>query len=196
MLSAVRRSPEPAAGRAHQPRMGLAAAIDDITARQRMLDGDDSIEVDSDDLDRTERALGELKREIGSLASRFSDPNGDVASRSDVRAQIMAISHALHDLARAPQVNNIEAAIRDLTSKIESSRSEGTREALLAPIERLLTDVRLNLETFRDTGALDQINRRLETLQTQIDDGRRQGAGSPYHRGTCAPTGRNPRTSE
>jgi localization factor PodJL len=142
----------------------MASAIDDIAARQRKLDSEEDAFARN-----TERALSDLKREVGTLASRFADPAGNVASRNEVRAEIAAISHALHDLAPRRQVNNVEMALRDLAAKVEASRNEGTRESLLAPIERLLTDIRLNLESFRDTDALDQINARLSSLQKQMD---------------------------
>jgi localization factor PodJL len=147
-----------------QAERDMASAIDEIAARQRKLDNEEEIFARN-----TERALSDLKREVGTLASRFADPAGSVASRNEVRAEIAAIGHALHDLAPRRQVNNVEMALRDLAAKVEASRSEGTRESLLAPIERLLTDIRLNLESFRDTDALDQINARLSSLQKQMD---------------------------
>ncbi len=187
VLSAVRSNtrsgPATAQGSALYRRLAtrerdFAAAISDIAARQAKLDAEPAVDNSSairEIGDRTQTALNELKREIGTLATRFADPTGSVSNRSEVRAQIMAISHALHDLAPRKQLQGVETALRDLAGKIESSRNEGTRESLLAPIERLLTDIRLNLESYRDSGALDQINERLEGLQRQMENDRRKG---------------------
>ena len=150
----------------------LAGAVDEISERQRRLDEESDRRIEPvmrEMREQTDTVLRNLKTEIGALASRFSQPRDDDTGRQDVRSELNALSFALNDLAPRQQVSAIETALRELSGKIELSRNEGVREAMLAPIERLLTDIRLSLESYREPAALNDINRDIAALRQRVE---------------------------
>jgi len=113
---------------------------------------------------RESTALENLQKEVAGLASRLEEMRRGGGSADErnaealragerriesLREEIAAMSQSLAELAPRGSVEAIELAIRELTSKIETSHMNGARDALLGPIEELGSDLRLtDLEIF------------------------------------------------
>jgi localization factor PodJL len=89
-----------------------------------------------------------------------------------LREEIAAMSRTLSELAPRGSVEAIELAIRELTLKVETSRMNGARDAVLAPIEQLASELREALAQFdprlvveRLEGEILSIARKLESFQ-------------------------------
>jgi localization factor PodJL len=135
---------------------------------------------------RESTALESLQKEVAGLASRLEDMRrgGGTEDRhaealqagerriDSLREEIAAMSRALSELAPRGSVEAIELAIRELTLKVEASRMNGARDAVLAPIEQLASDLREALAAFdpraiveRLEGEIRSIARKLESFQ-------------------------------
>ncbi|MCI4679967.1 hypothetical protein K9U39_01635 [Rhodoblastus acidophilus] len=89
--------------------------------------------------------------------------------------QVSAMSRALADLAPRSQVASLENAVRALTGRIERSREEGIREAVLAPIESLAADVRRALTEAGASANFDGVSRQLREVEDKIENLRHDG---------------------
>ena len=76
---------------------------------------------------------------------RADEARGDTASAAEIEAlarQVAAMSLALENVAPRSQLASLESSLRALGENLERSRSDGLREAELAPIESLARDLR------------------------------------------------------
>jgi localization factor PodJL len=137
---------------------------------------------------RESAALEALQKEVAGLASRLEDMRGGGAHENrhaealqagerrieSLREEIAAMSRTLSELAPRGSVEAIDLAIRELTLKVEASRMNGARDAVLAPIEQLASDLREAVAQFdprviveRLEGEIRSIARKLESFQAQ-----------------------------
>ena len=137
---------------------------------------------------RESAALEALQKEVAGLASRLEDMRGGGAHEDrhaealqagerrieSLREEIAAMSRTLSELAPRGSVEAIDLAIRELTLKVEASRMNGARDAVLAPIEQLASDLREAVAQFdprviveRLEGEIRSIARKLESFQAQ-----------------------------
>ncbi|MBV8851096.1 MAG: SEL1-like repeat protein [Methylobacteriaceae bacterium] len=105
---------------------------------------------------RESGALEALQKEVACLASHLEDMRrgGGMEGRpfeplqageghiDSLREEIAAMSRAVSGLAPRGSVEAIDLAIRELTLKVEASRMNGARDAVLEPIEQLASDLR------------------------------------------------------
>ncbi|HUO55792.1 MAG TPA: hypothetical protein VMU18_13685, partial [Rhodoblastus sp.] len=91
--------------------------------------------------------------------------------------QVAAMSRTLVDLAPRSQVTSLENAVRALTARIERSRDEGMREAVLAPIESIADDVRRALAEAGASANFDGVSRQLREVEDKIEQLRADGGG-------------------
>ena len=76
---------------------------------------------------------------------RAAEAQGETASSAEIEAlarQVAAMSQALENVAPRSQLAALESSLRALGENLERSRSDGLREAVLAPIESLARDLR------------------------------------------------------
>ncbi len=115
-------------------------------------------------------ALEEIRQRLKSLSDQIVTPT--VSAPDDrldaLREEIATISRAIENVAPRHLVVSIETAVRDLAGRVEQSRDVGMRAHHLAPVEKLLTDLRVAVESLRDTGAIDVLRRDLKTLSDGI----------------------------
>ncbi|GAC1327890.1 MAG: peptidoglycan-binding protein [Beijerinckiaceae bacterium] len=135
---------------------------------------------------RESAALEALQKDVAGLAHRLEEmrrggsPDALHAEAlkagehriESLREEIAAMAGTLADLAPRGAVESVESAIRELTLKLEASRSNGARDAELAPIEQLARELREALAAFdprvvveRLEGEIHSIARQLETFQ-------------------------------
>ncbi len=178
-------APKPRQDNAPRPLVArdFAATVTEIEARQKSLDADTDrrfaplvreVKGIKDVAGHTQEALRDLQGEIGKLANRFNERSADPGhgqAIQGVEAQIRSLNSALSDLAPRRQVAALEGAVQDLMDQISGMRAEGMRETDLQPIERLLTDIRLGVETYREPQGLEEINREISALRRQVERG-------------------------
>ncbi|MEA2758638.1 MAG: localization factor PodJL, partial [Methylobacteriaceae bacterium] len=137
---------------------------------------------------RESAALEALQMEVAGLASQLEGMRGGVAHEDvhiealqagerrieSLREEIAAMSRTLSELAPRGSVEAIDLAIRELTLKVEASRMNGARDAVLAPIEQVACELREALAQFdpraiveRLEGEIRSIARKLESFQAQ-----------------------------
>ncbi len=89
--------------------------------------------------------------------------------------KVAAMGQTLADLAPRSQVASLEDAVRALTVRIERSREEGMREAVLAPIETLAIDVRQALAEAGASANVEGVSRQLRQVEDKLEQLRRAG---------------------
>jgi localization factor PodJL len=136
---------------------------------------------------RDSTALEALQKEVAGLASRLEDMRLGGGAEEDrhaealqagerriegLREEIAAMSRAVSELAPRGSVEAIDSAIRELTLKVETSRMNGARDAVLVPIEQLTSELREVLAHVdpraiveRLEGEIRSIARKLESFQ-------------------------------
>ena len=90
--------------------------------------------------------------------------------------KVAAMSQTLADLAPRSQVASLEDAVRALTARVERSREEGMREAVLAPIETLAIDVRQALAEAGASANVEGLSRQLREVEDKLEQLRHAGA--------------------
>ncbi|PPQ38880.1 Sel1 repeat-containing protein [Rhodoblastus acidophilus] len=90
--------------------------------------------------------------------------------------QVAAMSRALDDVAPRSQIAALDLAVRELGARLERSRDEGLRDAVLEPIETLAADMRRALAEIGASANIDGVVRQMRALEDKIDDLRRNGA--------------------
>jgi len=90
--------------------------------------------------------------------------------------QVAAMSRALEDVAPRSQIAALDLAVRELGARLERSRDEGLRDAVLEPIETLAADMRRALAEIGASANIDGVVRQMRALEDKIDDLRRNGA--------------------
>ncbi|MGB8278386.1 MAG: hypothetical protein WCF20_10720 [Methylovirgula sp.] len=124
--------------------------------------------------------LESLHSDIAALAGQVEDMRREQAERDalppvacnldKLRAEIAIMSDALRDLASRGSIAPLEAAIRNLTQQIETSRSDGIREAVLRPLERLVGDLRLALAEVDPRTTIRGLEGEVRKLGSKLDD--------------------------
>jgi localization factor PodJL len=149
----------------------LGAAIAEISRRQRVLEDDDRAAALASAGSRSNRSrvrhalqwdnpsagtsLESLHGDIAALASEIQSLRREQSERNAqppaacnldrLRSEIATMSDALRELGARGSIAPLEATILTLTKQIEASRNDGIRDALLQPLERLVSDLRLAL---------------------------------------------------
>lgn len=129
----------------------------------------------------SDAALASLRSDIASLAGKVDNTRREQAERDalpsaaynldKLRAEIATMSDALCDGATARgSIAPLEAAVRNLTQQIESSRSDGIREAVLAPLERLVGDLRHALAEADPRTTIRGLEGEVHKLGSKLDD--------------------------
>lgn len=125
-------------------------------------------------------ALAGLRSDIASLAGKVEDMRREQAERNalppaacnldKLRAEIATMSDALRDLAARGSIAPLEAAVRNLTQQIESSRTDGIREGVLQPLERLVGDLRHALAEVDPRTTIRGLEGEVHKLGSKLDD--------------------------
>ena len=165
----------------------LSGAVADISARQKDLDADTTrkrlralgSKLDSQmyrarpsQPDGDQTAFEELKKQIATLAERMEHTArpDDTVSVKALQHDLHSISAALQDLAPRTQMVAIENAVAALTERIAESRDSGVNERLLSPLETQLSDIRLMLESNRDSENLLEIARDIQAMKRRMEN--------------------------
>ncbi|WP_298352312.1 hypothetical protein [Rhodoblastus sp.] len=135
-------------------------------------------------------AVKELENAVRALSDRVDNAREAMLQAAATRPEptssaeidalgekIAAMSRALDDLAPRSQVASLEDAVRALTLRIERSREEGMREAVLAPIELLADDVRQALAEAGAPAHFEGVSRQLREVEDKLDQLRQAGGG-------------------
>jgi localization factor PodJL len=142
---------------------------------------------------RESTALQSLQQEVAGLAARLEDMRrGDGVEESHVEAmqaserrieslreEIAAMSRALSELAPRGSVEAIELAIRELTLKVETSRMNGARDAILAPIEQLASDLREVLAQLDPRVIVERLEGEIRSIARKIESFQASGGIDP-----------------
>jgi len=91
------------------------------------------------------RELGNRVESARDALLRAAEAQGETASSAEIEAlarQVAAMSLALENVAPRSQLAALESSLRTLGENLERSRSDGLREAVLAPIESQARDLR------------------------------------------------------
>ncbi len=136
-------------------------------------------------------ALENLRKDVAGLASRLEDlRRGDNDRNRDnicagerriesLREEIAAMSRSVAELAPRARIEAIESAIRDLTLKIESSRMNGARDALLQPIEDVAADLRQAIAALDPRGVVERLENEVRSIAGKLDSFQAAGAIDP-----------------
>jgi localization factor PodJL len=143
---------------------------------------------------RESTALENLQKEVAGLASRLEEMRRGGGSADErhaealragerriesLREEIAAMSQSLAELAPRGSVEAIELAIRELTSKIETSRMNGARDALLGPIEELASDLRQAVTQFDPRGSIERLENEIRSIAVRLESFQAQGGIDP-----------------
>ena len=194
MPSAGRYAPTPSDSAPKHPSLGDAIA--EIARRQRSLEKPDGAAAEDHRNTglRFGRAAGgrvaeepagsgaivSLRNDIASLAGKVEDMRREQAARDalppascnldKLRSEIATMSVALRDLAARGSLAPLEAAVRNLTQQIETSRTDGIREAVLRPLERLVGDLRHALAEVDPRTTIRGLEGEVQKLGNKLDD--------------------------
>lgn len=185
-----------------RPRTGnrpsLGAAIAEIAGRQRDLDGREgtarraessgrssSLQAGAESVSQsTMTSLVSLQSDIAALGGKLDEMRREQVARhaeapassfDKLRTEIANMSEALRDLASRDSISALEQTIRDLAQKIESSRTEGVKDAVLQPLEQVLGELRLSLAEIDPRTTIKGLEGELKRLGTKLDDLGRTG---------------------
>ncbi|HLH11187.1 MAG TPA: hypothetical protein VKV77_04815 [Methylovirgula sp.] len=163
----------------------LATAIAEISQRQRALE-DRKPAVSKPEVQEPAAqtaSLVSLQADLAALGAKLDEMRHEQSARSaqpvcnldKLRAEIADMSQALRDLGSRGSIATLEQAIRGLTQKIEVSRTEGIREAVLSPIEELLGELRRSLAEIDPRTTIKGLESELHRLGSKLDDLARAG---------------------
>ncbi|MGH6678781.1 MAG: hypothetical protein ACREDL_07570, partial [Bradyrhizobium sp.] len=166
------------AGLAQTKHRSLGDAIADITRRQRALEENGGAPYEAGaPAQRT--TLDSLHRDIAALTGKVDEVRREqtrhnaappVCNLDKLRGEIATMSDALRDLASRGSTKPLEMAIQKLTEQIETSRSDGAREALLQPLENLVADLRLALAEIDPRTTISGLEGEVKKLGGKLDD--------------------------
>lgn len=187
-----------AAAPGSQPRGGksypsLGAAIAEIARRQKALDEEQP--ATSQASVRRQTVLGEaagqrpaapasLQDDIAALAAKLDEMRREQTARhaetpacnlDKLRTELANMTEALRDLGARGSVAALEQAIRGLGQKIEASRTEGIKEAMLRPVEQLVGELRLSLAEIDPRTTIKGLEGELKRLGVRLEDLGRSG---------------------
>jgi localization factor PodJL len=142
---------------------------------------------------RETAALEALQKEVAGLASQLEDMRGGAAHEDghvealqagerrieSLREEIAAMSRTLSELAPRGSVEAIELAIRELTLKVETSRMNGARDAVLAPIEQLTSELREVLAAVDPRAIVERLEGEIRSIARKLEHFQAQGGIDP-----------------
>jgi localization factor PodJL len=162
------RTPRPDAS----PQMGPPpGAFGDVSSRMTSRPGATSLSSLQGDIAALAANLDDMHRE---QAARYAE-SPPVCNLDKLRMEIADMSDALRNLASRGSVAALESTIRVLAQRIDASRSEGTRENVLQPLERLVDEMRLSLAAIDPRTTIKGLESELKKLGTKLDDLGRAG---------------------
>jgi localization factor PodJL len=104
-------------------------------------------------------------------AAEIDDPRRFVMEQvGKLRGEVAALSRLLGDFAPRSSVTSVEAALKDLADRIESQRSRGVQEAILAPVERLADDLRAIVREIDPEPVLRGLRAETQEIGRRLDD--------------------------
>ena len=138
-------------------------------------------------------ALEALQKEVAGLASRLEDMRrgGGADERQanaleagerrieSLREEIAAMSARRFRTRAARVVQAIELAIRELTSKVETSRMNGARDAVLAPIEQLTSELREVLAAVDPRAIVERLEAEIRSIARKLESFQASGGIDP-----------------
>lgn len=135
-------------------RRPLDDAIAEITERQRALEEQSCARSMSSSESGREpspdvKGFGELQSSIAAISQQIESVRHDAGEQQiavtqqieHLRRELEGVSRALSDLAPRASVAAVETALRDLAERVETQRHHGVQENILAPIERLTSEL-------------------------------------------------------
>ena len=135
-------------------------------------------------------AVTELENAVRALSDRVDDARDAMLHAAAARPEpaasaeldalgekLAAMGRTLDDLAPRSQVASLEDAVRALTARVERSREDGMREAVLAPIETLADDVRRAVAEAGASANVEGVSRQLRDVENKLEQLRQAGGG-------------------
>ena len=127
-----------------------------------------------------------LRDEIAALSLRLDQMRREQSEQSaqppvdvqGLRAELAAMSRSLADLAPRNAVVALEGAMRDLSERIASTRDNGALEALVAPLEARIGEVRDALRAHDPRAAAQGLEREIRGVEAKLE-AIAQGAVNP-----------------
>ncbi len=107
--------------------------------------------------------LDQMRRE---QSEQRAQPPVDVQG---LRDELAAMSRSLADLAPRNAVVALEGAMRDLSHRIATMRDNGALDALVAPLEALIAQVRDALRAHDPQAAVQGLEREIRALDAKVD---------------------------
>ncbi|MFZ0559900.1 MAG: hypothetical protein WAM55_11525 [Methylovirgula sp.] len=164
-------SPTLGRSQSSKPRPSLGAAIAEVARRQKELDeGRGGVRA---------APIADLQQEISELSAKLDEMRREQVSRhaepspachvDKLHTEISSMSEALHGLASRGSVAALEQAIRALSQRIEVSRNEGIREAVIQPLEQLVGELRRSLAEVDPRTTIAGIESELKGLGAKLD---------------------------
>jgi localization factor PodJL len=155
------------------PRRGLHGAISEIAARQRDLDATSAplpapAAREDKRIDRLQEGVEVLSGRFESMRREFAAAASSVEIETLAR-QVAAMSRALEDVAPRDRMESLENAVLALGERIESSRRDGMREGVLAPIEALAGELRRAVAEAGAAANFDGVARQLRDVEDKIE---------------------------
>ena len=146
-----------------------SAAIAEIAARQRALDADEAPQASATP---EAAALDAIRRSIAALADQLREQRRapQPEDQSGLRDELRQVQQALQNLAPRETVSSVSEQLQALGQKIEQVRCNGGRDAVLAPVEKLMAEMRAGLDSLRDPKALTAVGASLDALARRIEE--------------------------
>jgi len=127
------------------------------------------------------RRFDDLRGAVQGLSGQLEEVRGDVAQRSDqqylvvrqvvgLRQEIEDLSRALGDLAPRASISAIEAALHDLSQRIDSQRGRGVGDSALAPAERIAGELRAVMKDLDPAPLVRNLHADLRAIAGRLDE--------------------------
>ena len=148
----------------------LDEAIAQIRARQRDLEGGGRPRGGIGMRRQTEMLDG-LRTDVASLALRL-EQLGDQRPDTGIEAlqrDLSSLARCVDGLAGRGDVSALEHAVRELAERVEMTREDGAREAVLRPVERLAGEVGRLVEELRPVAGLAGLRDDIAILADRLD---------------------------
>jgi localization factor PodJL len=126
------------------------------------------------------RDLGQRVESARDVMLRASEARGQSATSSEIDVlarQVAAMGRALEDVAPRSQMASLENAVLALGDRIESSRMDGLREGVLAPIESLADELRRAMAEAGASANFEGVAQQLRDVESKIEHLRHTGGG-------------------
>lgn len=117
-------------------------------------------------------SVSTLQSEIAKLASQLGQPRSEQpnADIQQLRGEVSELSTRLSDVLSRGPISTLETAVRDLSARVETSRDEGVREGLLAPVERLANEMRAALRDLDPRPTVEALDGEIRKIGYQLDE--------------------------